>query len=170
MRTARFSVLCILFSLALLIGAACTPTRVPVEEATLPTGGEGVVVTEEAATPLEESEATPEQPEFTEVPTTESGVPADVPIMEGAYNLQIARGGNNIVYQVDASVDEVVTFYQEELPKYGWQPTRNPDTSVGSMALILRENEAGDRINLNMQYNPLGEFVRLTITIARAQR
>lgn len=168
MRIARFSILCVLLSLLLLFAVACTPSRVPVEEATLPAGGE-IEATEEVA-PTEEGEATPEQPELTEVPTTESGVPADVPIMEGAYNLQVARGGNNIVYQVDASVDEVVTFYQEELPKYGWNTTRNPDTAVGSTALMLRENDAGDRINLNMQYNPIGDFVRLTITIARAQR
>lgn len=168
MRKARFSMLGVFLSLLLLFAVACTPTRVPVEEATFPAETEAGV-TEEVAPP-EEGEATPEQPELTEVPTTESGVPADVPIMEGAYNLQVARGGNNIDYQVDASIEEVVGFYQEELPKYGWLPTRNPDTSVGSMALILRENEAGDRINLNMQFNPLGEFVRLTITIARAQR
>lgn len=168
MRRARLSIRYILLAFVLLIAAACTPTRVPVEEATLPAEAEGEVTAE--VEPTQPEETPQEEPALTEVPTTESGVPADVPIMEGAYNLQVARGGTTIFYQIDAKVEEVVAFYQAELPNYGWDMAKNPDTAVGSMALMLRENEAGDRINLNMQYNPLGEFVRLTITISRAQR
>jgi len=33
---------------------------------------------------------------------------------------------------------------------------------------MLRENAAGDRLAINMQFNELGNFVILSITISRA--
>jgi hypothetical protein len=87
--------------------------------------------------------------------------------MEGYTNLQVTSGGNNIKYQVDGEIDDVVSYYQEQLPNYGWESVGNPDTQAGKIASMLRKNEAEDRISINMQHNELGGFVVVTITIAR---
>jgi len=44
----------------------------------------------------------------------------------------------------------------------------SPDNAVEAIATMLRKNEAGDRLAINMQTNELGGFIRLTITISRA--
>ncbi len=103
-------------------------------------------------------------------PPTESGpqVPEDVPVIPGAYKLQVLRHGTQVIYQVDGAIDEVLSFYQQELDKLGWQMAGPPDSAVGSIATMLRQNEAGDKLSINMQYNPLGNFVTINIAVVRA--
>ncbi len=148
----------------ILLISACSPSRVSVEEYNLEAGIESTVEVQATPTPVVETEPGEEaQP----VEPAKSTYPEDVPIMEGAYQLQAARKGTNVLYQIDATVDEVVTYYQNELPNFGWEMAGPPDNAVGAIATMLRENEAGDRLAINMQANELGGFVRLTITISR---
>lgn len=107
-------------------------------------------------------DAQPIQPEKSEVPE-------DLPVMEGAYNLQPMRQGLNVVYNVEGGIPDVVTFYQEVLEDYGWEMAGPQDNALGAMATMLRENTAGDRLSISMQANEFGGFVRLNITITRAQ-
>lgn len=100
---------------------------------------------------------------------TSSGVPADIPVMDAAYSLQVMRGGDNIVYKVDADIEEVVNFYKGAMPDAGWQETSSPDTVVASIASLVRQNDAGDRIVLNLQANQLGGFVTISISVTRAK-
>jgi len=164
MKIGKFSILLAVIS-ALFIISACSPSRVLVSEYDK--------ITPEAAT------SEPEVPEGSASDPVEDEEPApvvvdegkgldDVPIMESGYQVQKGRTGKNVVYQVDSSIDEVVTFYQEELPNHSWELAGPPDNAVGSIATMLRENADGDRLAINMQANDLGGFVRITITISRA--
>lgn len=143
--------------LALLLGACglkATPTPKPTP--VVPAGGE--------------SSGGESGGETAEAAPTTNGlqVPEDVPIMPGAYKLQVLRHGTQIVYQVDGSIDDVLSFYQTELEKLGWQMAGPPDSAVGSIATMLRQNEAGDKLSINMQHNPLGNFVSINIAVVRA--
>ena len=101
------------------------------------------------------------------MPLNESGTAADVPIPEDAYKFQSMRGGSSATYQVDMDIDELVSWYQEELPKFGWELAGPPDSAVGAMGTMLRENEAGDRLTINMQANVNAGFVSVIIQVIR---
>lgn len=96
-------------------------------------------------------------------------IPEDIPIMPGARNIAITQDGSNISYEVDGVIDDVVSFYQDQLPNYGWEMTRSPDNALGSMATMARVNEEGDRITFSLQYNPMGEFVVIRIVRLMSQ-
>lgn len=98
----------------------------------------------------------------------DNDVAEDIPVMVGGRRLEVARDGSNISYEVDGTIEDVVAFYQEQLPNYGWEMTRSPDNVVGAMATMARTNEAGDRITFSLQYNPMGEFVVIRIVRLKA--
>jgi hypothetical protein len=95
-----------------------------------------------------------------------SAVPEDVPIYPDSSDIQVADQ-YNIVYKANASIDNVVTFYQTELANYGWDIEKNPDSIVGNMAQITRGNANGDRIALSLQYNPIADFTIVQTNITR---
>jgi len=147
----------------LVFAAACSPKAKP-----LPTADEGAGEGVETTAPVQETQPAGVGEETgNEAPLATPGVPEDIPIMEGAYKLQVARAGAYVIYQVDGSIEDVVTFYQQELPNFGWHEVRSPDTAMGAMATILRENDAKDRLNISMQKNELGGFVAVTISVQR---
>ena len=166
MKIGKFSFLLITISVAIIAVSACGPSRVLVDKydaisspvaTTEPEPVEEIV----PETSEQEQEPAPVEPE-------EESKGDDVPIMKAAYQLQISRSGDNVNYQVDGTIDDVVTFYQEELPKYAWEMAGPPDNAVGFIATMLRKNVAGDRLAINMQFNELGGFVILSIAISRA--
>lgn len=148
--------------LILIFAGACSPAAGPApdEAVTDEVPGEA---TQEVENPQPESTQASTSPDS---PPGPPGVPEDIPIAEGAYKLQVARNGANVNYQVDGVIDDVVAFYQSALPEFGWTEVTNPDT-VGSIAILLRENEAGDRVSINMQKNDVGGFVVVTISLTR---
>lgn len=154
----------IIFIGMILFASACSPSRISVEEYNREHGIESSVEVQVTPTPVKESEAGEDtQP----VEFEKSSFPEDVPIMDGAYKLQAVRKGLNVVYQVEGTIQDVVSFYQDELPNYGWEIAGPPDSAIGAIATMLRENAAGDRLAINMQANEIGGFIRLTITITR---
>jgi hypothetical protein len=62
--------------------------------------------------------------------------------MDGTCQLQAGRSDKNIIYQIDASEEEVVAFYQEELPEFEWELAGPPDNAIGPIDKIRRENAA----------------------------
>lgn len=153
--------------LLMLVITACSPSRISVAEYDQTTSGNGEPTEVEEAPPTDEEGGTSEV--APPVKPVVGEVPEDVPVMEDAYDLQAGRRGNTVVYQVDATIEDVVSFYQEELPKFGWELAGPPDSAIGAIATMLRENSAGDRLAINMQSNELGGFVTLTITIDRVK-
>jgi hypothetical protein len=125
------------------------------------------VVSEQAEQdqPVETAESQPAAPEEG---SEESEVPEDLPIMPGSRKLNVTSEGTNISYEVDGSIDDVVSFYQQELPNYAWDMTRTPDNALSNMGTLSRLNENGDRLAISLQYNPMAEFVVVRIFINRA--
>jgi hypothetical protein len=163
------------FILILVLSASCSPS--PAGSATGAEQESPAVEVEDTAESEEEvvdpvAEEEPEVPaEDTGTggePVSETGIAADIPVPEEAYQVQVARKGTTISFQIDATVDEVVGFLQENLEAMGWEMAGPPDTSVGSIATLFRKNEAGDQLSINMQGNELGGFVRVTMVVQRA--
>ncbi len=100
-------------------------------------------------------------------PPLSEEIPDDLPIIDGAYNVDVTSKGSNVQFQVDGDVETVLAFYQENLPNHGWEETRSPDSAIGAMGAMSRENEAGDSLTINMQYNPTGDFVVVQIALVR---
>lgn len=166
MKKVKLFNLVILITALLLIISACSPSRISVDEYNGVIAGGETPEVQETAKPTADPDSGEEPPADIEVT---GGIPDDVPVMDGAYQLQAGKSGKNVSYQVDASVEEVVAFYQEELPKFEWEMAGPPDNAIGSIGTMLRENAAGDRMAINMQFNQVGSFVRLTITISRVE-
>ena len=121
------------------------------------TGGEPAQADTQEAGPVEE--------------TSPSGpvMPEDVPLFEGARDLQVTEDQTNIGFVIDnIEIIDVVSWYQEQLPIYNWEMGRNPDSALGSMATMVRQNANGDRISISMQYNQIGGFVVVQINLNRA--
>ncbi len=94
------------------------------------------------------------------------GVPSDVPVMQGSYDMEVPNS-LNVTYKVNSSIKDVVAFYQTALPENGWDQVNNPDSVVGAMAQISRSKTNGDRITFSLQYNPVGEFTIVQIFLNR---
>lgn len=169
MQKAKLSSLATLIFATLLVISACTPSRIPVDEydGPIPGQGQGTPTVQKPTVVVEEVG----EPDIVEKPTPvvelTDGIPNDLPVMEGAYEIQAGHSGQNVSYQIDGTVEEVLAYYQEELPKFGWELSGPPDNAIGSIGTMLRENVAGDRLTINMQSNVVGGFVKLTITISR---
>ncbi len=96
-----------------------------------------------------------------------AGVPEDVPLMPGAYDVQVQKAGTLVVYRVKVLLGEVLDYYQEVLPRYGWQQTAAKDTVVGYVAKLARAKPTGDRVVLSLRYDVRGHFVTVAISVAR---
>jgi len=94
-------------------------------------------------------------------------IPADVPVMDGAYNLDVVRNATQVNYTVDGDISTVMTFYQEKLPAVGWTTVKGVDSAVGSVGSMTRQNDAKDSLSINMSYNQNGNFVTVLIAISR---
>lgn len=169
MRLIKLIILGLLILSSLILFSACTPSRIPVDEYTgpLPDVPTSEVVQRVVSTPVQSS-GNGDVPVNVDVAVT-GEVPADIPVMEAAYQLQAGTSGKNVVYQIDTDIQEVLAFYQEELPQFGWELSGPPDNAIGSIGTMLRVNAEGDQLAINMQANQLGGFVKLTITIARGK-
>ena len=171
----KIALLLLLGSALLLVTAACQPDPTPppdvpaepVVQPTHPSAGDSSAGEQVEESSGEVSETPDASPEPTEMPVDESGLALDIPIPEEAYKLQIMRKGSSATYQVDSTIEDVVSWYQEELPKVDWELAGPPDAAVGAIATMLRENTVGDRLTINMQANELGGFVSVTILVIR---
>lgn len=100
--------------------------------------------------------------------TTNGQHPADdIPLPEGYYDTNMSSDGGQIVYKVGGTSEDVVKYYQDILPEFGWDMAGPADTVIGNTALMLRENADADRLSINMQYNPNAGFTVVTLVITR---
>jgi hypothetical protein len=162
MRKNRFLYMIIALVLLATLASACRPNAQPAKTV------QPEVITSE--TVAEDSEPQPTQLDDEGNELGLYGQPIDVPIMDANRDLQISRTGENISYKVDAvSLQDVMTYYQENLTAADWIPGPN-ENPVGSRNLVTlaRTNEAKDRVTVTMQNNPIGEFVVVSIVIIRA--
>ncbi len=104
-------------------------------------------------------------------PTTRPDIPFDIPIMDGAYDLQSSAQGTQFTYRVDADLQAVATFYKVNLPIHDWIPGRLSESSIGDTIINLEYYHSNnDVLMINLNYNPFGEFVSVQISINRADK
>lgn len=163
MRKTNLTLLLGVMVVIILITGACLPRRQSTSQPTASTGQSSTGGSQSSGSESGGGETSPQASSNIE------GVPEDVPIMQGAYKVQVARGGANVVYQVDTDIQTVVQFYQDQLPGMGWEMAGPPDNVVGSIATMLRQNEDGERMTVNMQENSIGGFVQVTIAVVHNQ-
>ena len=131
MKTGKIPIFLITIVVAILTVSACTPSRISVDEYN---AGQPAAPTSEPQ-PVEDTspdagEEQDPEPEAEPVEPEEESRGDDVPIMDTATNVQASVSGTNITYQVEGTIEDVVTFYQEELPGYGWEMAGPPDKGV----------------------------------------
>lgn len=135
-------------------------------------GGAANVPVEESQQESEEGTSpTPAEETAGEVAEpTNSGpeLPPDVPVMENNRDFQATSDFTNISFVVDQDINEVVTWYQEQLPNYGWEMSRAPDSAMASIANMSRINAEEDRLTISLQYNPVGLFTVVRIVVVRS--
>ncbi|HHX45736.1 MAG TPA: hypothetical protein GX714_17405 [Chloroflexi bacterium] len=95
-----------------------------------------------------------EAPEGVEPP----GMPEDVPLMEGAENVQSVMGINT--FEVEATLDEVMAFYDDEMAANGWSldddsvpGMRTYTKDARSAMLMAEETEAGASVTIMISEN-----------------
>lgn len=162
-----FPILLVFLGAVLLLACGGGATQVP---ATSPgqdtqSSSEGSTASQEDDTILEDQGTDAEDQPADTAPSDE--IPEDVPVMDAAYNLQVIRAASQVNYQVDGDIDAVMAFYEESLPQKGWTKVLGADSAVGAIGSMARENEAGDKLSINMSYNQNGNFVLLQIAISR---
>jgi hypothetical protein len=162
--TKKMLILGMVIAISLLV-ASCT------NASTSDVGESSEIVEGGETEPIDQGQVSEEndiQPsESNETGTEEDNVPEDVPIMPGYRKLSLTSDASNISYEVDGTIDEVVTFYQEELANLGWEMSRSPDKTYSAFGTLSREKESGDRITISLQFNPIGEFVVVRLVILR---
>ncbi|HUF37739.1 MAG TPA: hypothetical protein VMN57_04390 [Anaerolineales bacterium] len=94
-------------------------------------------------------------------------VPEDIPIMPGAYRLDVISSGSQINFTIDGDIQSVMDYYAAELAENGWEPTRAPDSVIGVVGSMSRQNAVGDVVSVTLQYNSNGNFVTVTIAVSR---
>jgi hypothetical protein len=99
--------------------------------------------------------------------TQGEAVPEDIPVIPGAYKMDVISNGTQVNFTVDGDIEYVMDYYSTELEALGWMPTRAPDSAIGSIGTMSRENAEGDVVSLNMSYNANGDFVLVQIAISR---
>lgn len=147
--------------------AAPTATTAPVEvptntdtpEPTQPpaAGGEQPTPTETAAetAPTESATAASEG--------TESEVPFDVPIMEGATDVLIQYDVGSVTYLMeDTAIEEVFEFYETTMPEQGWEAKTS--SAIGMMGTLVFETEEA-RVSISLQANEIAETVVVRLFI-----
>lgn len=166
-RRMKFHILLIILGAVLLSSCGGGSTQIPATNPIQDTqsSSEDLSGSDEDATPLaDENTDVEEQP--ADSPKSNE-VPEDVPVMSGAYNLQVIRDASQVNYQVDGDIETAMAFYEENLPLSGWTNVIGADSAVGAIGSMSRENEAGDILSINMSYNQNGNFVILQIAISR---
>lgn len=189
MKKPSFLLLIVVTILAMALMTACGGGNPATAESSAPTTSEETVVEEPAAEEPAAEEPAAEEPAAEETPVGEgtggeepvaeepapegvalgeNGVPVDVPLPEAAYDLRVEANNTRITFKVDGVLQDIVTYFQEQLPTLGWTETLGADSAVGSMGTIGRKNATEDKLSINMSFNPNGNFVTVTMDVIRA--
>ena len=99
------------------------------------------------------------QPLVIEVPEECGSAGSEYPVMEGATDLSAFEGLTT--YTVEASLEEVATFYQEEMAAAGYEMGSDPVTMED---LVMLSFTAPDRPDVSVTLNAEGGSVNVLIT------
>ncbi len=97
--------------------------------------------------------------------------PKDVPLMNDAkitYAQTMAAaqgGGNSVAYITKASVESVVAYYSEELPKNGWTIGLTSQSTDGAMVTATRGENGEGGVMVYVGSSPEGTTVTMTVSM-----
>ena len=123
--------------LSVVMLAACSPAggggAQPVQPAA-PSGGGNVIV-------------------VTNTPTPSPQVPANIPIMPGATDLNVSEA--DISYVIKSDLNGVISFYQQEMAAKGWREQEKPSIigDFGRMFYATPEQQASFILNASPSLN-----------------
>ena len=145
---------------------APAPTEAPVES---PKATDMPKATEPAAEATAKPTATEEeQPKATEPaaePTAEpeSGIPYDIPVMDGAQDLLVLTETGSVTYMLEEmDIEQVYDFYDNQLTEMGWEPQTS--SAIGMMATLVFETEQA-RVSVSLQANTIAKTVNVRLFI-----
>ena len=145
---------------------APAPTEAPVES---PKATDMPKATEPAAEATAKPTATEEeQPKATEPaaePTAEpeSGIPYDIPVMDGAQDLLVLTETGSVTYMLEEmDIEQVYDFYENQLTEMGWEPQTS--SAIGMMATLVFETEQA-RVSVSLQANTIAKTVNVRLFI-----
>jgi hypothetical protein len=145
---------------------APAPTEAPVES---PKATDMPKATEPAAEATAKPTATEEeQPKATEPaaePTAEpeSGIPYDIPVMDGAQDLLVLTETGSVTYMLEEmDIEQVYDFYENQLTEMGWEPQTS--SAIGMMATLVFETDQA-RVSVSLQANTIAKTVNVRLFI-----
>jgi len=112
------------------------------------------------------------QPQATESPAEptpskvepESGIPYNVPVMEGAADLEIQDTGTVTYLMKETMIEDVVEFYQTVMPEQGWELVTASEIGLMS-TLVFQTAEA--RVSISLQANNIAKTVTVRMFIIK---
>jgi hypothetical protein len=87
--------------------------------------------------------------------------------MPEAYDLTVPNQ-LNVIYKVNLPIKDVVAFYQQVLPNYGWEQVKNPENVDGSKVQMTTGNENADRIIISLEHDTVGDVTVVQIYLTRS--
>ncbi len=115
---------------------------------------------EEDPTPVP-TEAPVVEPTAEPEPESESEIPYDIAIMEGATNF--VNQETSISYRMEqVEIEAVVEFYHTHMAEQGWESLT--DSTIGMMATLVYETDEA-RVSIKLQANNFAETVDVTILV-----
>jgi hypothetical protein len=92
-----------------------------------------------------------------------SGLPADIPIFPGAVLQMVVPG--TVTYQIDAGLDTVRKFYEEQLKAGGWSP--DGDAIEGSGSYLQAWKKGNQKITITIISTGTGSMLVLDCSTCR---
>jgi hypothetical protein len=164
-RTTSLLVIILLLMLTACGGSDDTGSESPAPTSTeAPAPTEMVEPTQPAATVEEQPTAAEEMP--TEPPAeAEPQIPYDVPIMEGATQLELQDNVGTVTYVMEnVELDDVIEFYQTEMTAQGWESRTS--SLAGLMASLVYETDEA-RTSVSLQANNIAKTVTVRLFIIK---
>jgi hypothetical protein len=156
--------------ITLLMLAACGGSDDTGSESSVPEPTEAPAPTE-IAEPTQPPTTAEEQPTAVEEMPTEPAaerepqVLFDVPIMEGATQLDVQESVGTVTYVVEnTDLDTVVEFYQTEMTAQGWES--KAASLAGLMASLVFETDEA-RTSVSLQANNIAKTVTVRLFIIK---
>jgi hypothetical protein len=154
--------------IVLLMLTACGGSDDTGSESSAPTSTEApaptemVEPTQPAMTVEEQPTAAEEMP--TEPPAeAEPQIPYDVPIMEGATQLELQDNVGTVTYVMEnVELDDVIEFYDTEMIAQGWESKTS--SLAGLMASLVYETDEA-RTSVSLQANNIAKTVTVRLFI-----
>ena len=95
----------------------------------------------------------------------QAGLPEDLPIPDGAFNMKMAANNTYISFEVLGPIDVVSAYYKEALIAESWEKINNSNEEPMGGAVTLLRSKPKKNVSITIQSIPESENVRVLITV-----